>query len=422
MTNRIRVVVTGMGAVTPIGHTVPETWENALAGQSGVARIQRFDPVAADLPVHIAAEVKNFNPKKYIDRKEARRMARCSQLALVAAHEALEDAGLSAPIYTDDALAERVATVIGVGMGGLDWAMEHSQKYWEQGARGVSPFALVSSLPNMPSYHVSLLAGAKGPITTPVAACATGSQAIGEGADMIRNGRADMALVGGSEGLIIDVSILGFSVMRALSTRNDAPEKASRPFDKDRDGFVMGEGAGILVLESLEHAQARGARIYGEVMGYASSSDAYHMTQPDPESQGVRRAIRWAMKYAGIAPEAVDYVNAHGTSTPLNDPAETYALKQVFGDHAYKLAVSSNKSMIGHTMGAAGAIEAILTVLTMQRSVILPTINLDTPDPECDLDYVPWEPREAEVRVSLKNAFGFGGQNACLILGRWEGV
>lgn len=421
MAGRTRVVVTGMGAVTPIGMSVTETWENALAGKSGVAPIQRFDPVAVEIPVHIAAEIRDFDPDKYLPRKEARRMARCSQLALIAAMEALRDAGLSSPIYADDALAERVATVIGVGMGGLDWAIEHSQKFWQQGPRGVSPFALVSSLPNMPSYHVSLLAGAKGPITTPVVACATGSQAIGEGADMIRHGRADMALVGGAEGLIIDVSILGFSVMGALSTRNAEPERASRPFDKDRDGFVMGEGAGVLVLESLEHAQARGARIYGEVLGYASSSDAFHMTQPDPDARGVRRAITWALRDAGVAPEAVDYVNAHGTSTPLNDPAETFAIKQVFGDHAYKLAVSSNKSMIGHTMGAAGAIETILTFLSLRNGVLLPTINLDEPDPLCDLDYVPWTPRETDARIALKNAFGFGGQNACLILGRWDG-
>lgn len=416
MTDRIRVVVTGMGMVTPIGLTVRETWESALAGKSGIAPIERFD--ASAYPVRIAGEIRNFDPYRYLPRKEARRMARCSQLAVAAAQEALSDAGLSTPVPDP----ERTGTVVGVGMGGMDWALEHSRKLWRQGMVGISPFALASSLPNMPSYHVSLLAGAEGPITTPVAACATGSQAIGEGANLIRQGWADIVLAGGTEGLIVDVSVVGFTVMGALSKRNDDPQGASRPFDKDRDGFVLAEGAGILVLERLEHALARGATIYGEVAGYASSSDAYHIAQPDPEARGVCRAIRWALKDAGIAPEAVDYVNAHGTATPLNDVTETFALKQVFGDHAYKLAVSSNKSMIGHTLGAAGAIESILSLVTMREGIILPTINLDAADPECDLDYVPLVARQADVRVTLKNAFGFGGQNACLVLRRWDGT
>lgn len=414
MPDRVRVVVTGMGAITPIGLSVRETWAQALAGKSGIAPIQRFD--ASEYPVRIAGEVKDFDPQRYMSRKEARRMARCSQFAVAAVQEALADAGLSTPVPEP----ERTGTVVGVGMGGLDWALEHTAKLWRQGLRGVNPFALVSSLPNMPSYHVSLLAGAQGPIMTPVAACATGSQAIGEGMEMIRRGRADVVLAGGAEGLIIDVSVVGFAVMGALSRRNDEPERASRPFDTDRDGFVLAEGAGMLVLERLEHAIARGARIYGEVLGYASSSDAYHIAQPDPEGRGVQRAIRWALQDAGIGPEAVDYVNAHGTSTQLNDLIETVALKGVFGTHAYELAISSNKSIFGHTLGAAGAIESILTFMMFNEGIILPTLNLDAPDPQCDLDYVPLHPRRAQINVALKNAFGFGGQNACLILGRWD--
>ncbi len=413
MADETRVVITGMGMVTPLGLTVRETWGNLLAGRSGIAHIQSFD--SSHLPVHIAGEVKGFDPRRYVSRKEARRMARCSQLAVAAAQEALADAHLD----LDGIDRERLGTVVGVGMGGLDWALEHSRRFWERGGH-VSPFALPPSLPNMPSYHISLLAGAMGPITTPVAACASGSQAIGEAVEMIRLGRADVMLAGGTEGLVHEIPIIAFSSMGALSRRNDDPERASRPFDRNRDGFVFSEGAGIVVLERLEHALARGARIYAEVAGYASSSDAYHIARPDPEGKGAQRAMRWALADAGIAPEEVDYINAHGTATPLNDPTETYAIKQVFGEHAYRLTISSTKSMIGHTLGGAGAIETIVTVLTMVEGVIHPTINLEHPDPQCDLDYVPGEARRAEVRVAMKNAFGFGGQNACLVLRRWE--
>ncbi len=414
MTDLARVVVTGMGALTPLGLTVEQTWKNILAAKSGVGPIQRFD--ASALPTRIAGEVLDFNPEDYISRKEARRMARCSQLAVAAARGALEDAGLSIPVPE----GERTGTSVGVGMGGLDWAIEHSQKFWRQGMRGTSPFALLSSLPNMPAYHVSLLAGAMGPTINPVGACATSSQAIGEGVELIRRGRADLMVVGGAEGLVIDVAIAGFSAMGALSSFNEQPQRASRPFDKDRDGLVFAEGAGILVLERLDHALARGAHIHAEVLGYATSSDAYHIARPDPEAYGVQRAMRWALEDAGLAPEDVDYINAHGTATPLNDKTETYAIKQVFGDYAYDLPISATKSMIGHTMGAAGAVETIVTILALKHGIIPPTINLDNPDPACDLDYVPWVPREANIRIALKNAFGFGGQNACLVVNRWD--
>ncbi len=410
-----RVVITGLGALTPLGLTVKESWEAMLAGKSGIGPITQFD--ASDFPTRIAGELKGFDPKHYIPRKDARRMARCSQVAVAAVQEALRDAGFEQQVPEP----ERTGTVIGVGMGGLDWALLHSRRFWERGFRGMSPFAVASSLPNMPSYHVSLYSGAQGPITTPVAACASGSQAIGEALDLIRLGRADVMIAGGVEALVHEIPIAGFSVMGALSQRNDEPEKASRPFDKDRDGFVFSEGGGIVILETLEHAQARGAHIYAELVGYATSSDAYHIARPDPEGKGAQRVMRWALEDAGLQPEDVDYINAHGTATPLNDVTETYAIKQVFGEHAYKLAISSTKSMIGHTMGAAGAIETIATVLMMENDVILPTINLDEPDPQCDLDYVPNTARPARIEVAMKNAFGFGGQNACLVLKRWEG-
>ncbi len=413
MTDKRRIVITGIGALTSLGLSVNETWENLIAGRSGVDKISRFD--AQDLPSRIAGEVKGFDPHAYIPRKDARRMARCSQLAVAALQEALTDADLGAPVKNGD----RVGTVIGVGIGGFDWGLHHSNKFAERGFRRTSPFALVSSLPNMPSYHVSLFAGAKGPISTPVAACATGVQAIGDGMNIIRQNKADIVLAGGTEGVVISETVAGFGAMGALSTRNDDPQSASRPFDRDRDGFVLGEGAGIVVLEELSHALTRGVSIYAEVLGYATSSDAFHIAQPDPEAHGIRRAIQWAIEDAGLTPEDIDYVNAHGTATRLNDPIETYALKQVFGDHAYQLAINSSKSMLGHGMGSAGAIETIVTALTLQQGIIHPTINLDNPDPECDLDYVPHTARKGAVNYALKSAFGFGGQNACLVLGRY---
>jgi beta-ketoacyl-acyl-carrier-protein synthase II len=404
-----------MGMITPVGLDIQETWKHLIAGKSGIGTITQFD--TAEFPVRIAGEVKGFDPTRYMSSKEARRSARCSQFAVATAHHALADAQLPRPVPNP----ERVGTVIGVGMGGLDWALHHSRKFWEQGFRGTSPFALVSSLPNMPSYHVSYISGAMGPITTPVAACASGSQAIGEATEMIRCGRADVMIAGGVEALIADITIAGFAAMRALSRHNGRPELASRPFDAERDGFVCAEGAGIVILENLEHALARGAPIHAEILGYAFSSDAYHITQPDPEAKGAQRAMRWAMKDADIRPEEVGYINAHGTGTPLNDAMETYAIKQVFGEHAYQLVINSTKSMIGHTMGAAGAIETIVTALTLQKGLVHPTINLNNPDPECDLDYVPLQARRVNnIDVALKNAFGFGGQNACLVLRRWK--
>jgi beta-ketoacyl-acyl-carrier-protein synthase II len=384
-------------------------------GQSGVGPITQFD--ASDLPCQIAAEVKDFRPEEYIEYKDARRMARASQLAVVAAQQAVTDAGLSMP----DCDLERVGVLIGTGMGGFEKGSEGMDALRERGLRGVSPFSLMASLANMPAYYVGAQLGALGPLSAVVAACATGTQSIGEGAEWIRRGSADVVIVGGVEGLIHPGSIAGFAAMRALSLRNDEPAKASRPFDRDRDGFVVGEAAGIMVLERLDVALARGAQIYAEVLGHSSCADAYHPAAPHPEGTGAVRAMRWALVDAGLTPEAVDYVNAHGSSTPLNDATETLAIKRLFGDHAYRLMVSSTKSMLGHLMGAAGAVEAIACVLSLRDNIVHPTINYETPDPDCDLDYVPNRAREAPVEVTLSNSFGLGGQNACLVMGKFRG-
>jgi 3-oxoacyl-[acyl-carrier-protein] synthase II len=414
MSERKRVVITGMGAMTPLALTLEETWEGLLAGRSGVGPITKLD--ASPFPSRIAGELKGFDPLDYIDRKEARRMAGCSQLAVATAHEALADAGLEVPLVD----RERVGTLMGTAVGGFEQGVEAVDTFREKGLARLSPFTGISMLTNMPSYHVSLWAGAEGPINTVVAACATGTQAVGEAAETIRRGAADVMICGGVEALMHFSVIATFCAMRGLSTRNDEPEKASRPFDADRDGFVYGEGCAILVLESLEHALARGARIRAEVLGYASSADAFHIAQPHPEGEGACRAMRWTLESAGVAPTDVDYINAHGSSTPINDATETLAIKKVFREHAYKLAVNSTKSMIGHTMGGAGAIEAAVCALSAERGILHPTINLETPDPECDLDYVPEGARKADVRVALSNSFGLGGQNACLAVGRFE--
>lgn len=412
---RPRIVITGMGAVTPLGNTVEESWQNALAGRSGIGPVTQFD--ASDLPCRIAGEVKNFVPKDYMNFKEARRMSRASQLAVAAGQMALTDANLE----EDDSDPERTGVIVGTGIGGLDWAIAGFLDYQKKGLARVSPFAITGSLPNMPTHHISLLAKARGPISTVVAACATGTQAIGEAAEYIRRGIADRMISGGVEGLIHITSLAGFSAMRALSTRfNDSPEKASRPFDKDRDGFIISEGAGVLVLERLDKAIARGARILAEYLGHASSADAFHVAAPDPEGAGAVRAMRWSLEDADVSPKMVDYINAHGTSTPLGDPTETFAIKSLFGEEAYNIPVSSTKSMMGHAMGGAGAIEAIFCVRALQEGIIPPTWNYETADPECDLDYVPNEPRPVDLKIVMSNSFGLGGQNACLVLGKYD--
>jgi len=414
MSKSRRVVVTGMGAMTPLALTMRETWEGLLAGRSGVALITQFD--ASELPSRIAGEIKGFDPKQYMNSKEARRMSRCSQVSIAMAQEALADAGLDAPV----ADGERVGVFIGSAVGGFERSLQGIDTLRSKGWSRLSPFTAMSSLVNMPSHHVSCLAGATGPISSVVAACATGTQAVGEASEFVRRGAADVMICGGVEALIHIGLVAAFCAMRGLSTRNDEPERASRPFDADRDGFIYSEGGALLVLESLEHAQARGARIRAEVLGHATSSDAYHVAQPHPEGKGAVRAMSWALESAGLTPDDVDYINAHGSGTPINGRVETLAIKKVFGERAYQIPISSTKSMLGHTMGGAGAIEAAVCVLTIENGIIHPTINLETPDSDCDLDYVPEGAREADVRVALSNSFGLGGQNACLALGRFE--
>jgi len=412
---RPRVVITGIGIVSPLGNTAAENWDALLNGRSGIGPITRFD--ASSYPARIAGEVKDFVVRNFMNIKEARRMSWAAQLAVAAARMALADAGLSEPVPD----GERTGVLIGTGMGGFEKMDENITILRTQGFSRVSPFAMTSALPNMPSHHVSLLARAMGPISTVVAACATGTQAIGEAMESIRRRAADVMVTGGVEGSIHEAAIAGFGAMRALSTNfNDAPHRASRPFDKNRDGFVLSEGAGIVVLERADLAVARGARIYAEVLGHASSSDAYHVAAPDPDAYGAIRAMRWSLEDADVTLDEVDYINAHGTSTPVNDATETYAIKKLFGEHAYEIAVSSSKSVLGHAMGATGAIEAIFCALALHHAIIPPTWNYETPDPQCDLDYVPNAPRPADVRVTLSNSFGLGGQNACLVLSKFE--
>lgn len=414
MNDRRRVVVTGIGALTPLGLTLEETWEGLLAGRSGVGPITQFD--ASDLPTRIAGELKGFDPKNYMEAKKARRSSRCSQVAVATAQAALADADFEPPLPDE----ERVGVLIGTAGGGLERSIESMDTYRERGLSRVRPFTMISGLLNMPSYHVGRWAGAKGPLSTVVAACATGTQALGEAAEFIRRGAADAMICGGVDALIHVTILSGFCAMRGLSTRNDEPEKASRPFDVDRDGFVYSEGCAVFVLEALEHAQARDARIRAEVLGHASSADAYHVARPDPQGRGAIRTMRWALEDAGVTPEDVDYVNTHGSSTPVSDPIETKAIKEVLGEHAYEIPINSTKSMIGHAMGGAGAIEAAVCVLSLEQNVVHPTINLENPDPACDLDYVPEGARQADVNVAISNSFGLGGQNACLVLGCLE--
>lgn len=408
-----RVVVTGMGVMTPIGKNLDELWNSLMEGKSGVSHVEAFD--VTDYNTKIAASIKDFNPEDYMERKDARKMDRFVQFAVAAGSMALNDSGLKIGENID---AEHIGVSVGSGIGGLGtWEDQHNILL-EKGPKRVSPFFIPMMIANMASGQLSISLGAKGPNTTQVTACATGSHSIGDSMRMIQRGDAEAMICGGAEATIRPTGMAGFNSMRAMSTRNDEPEKASRPFDIDRDGFVMGEGAGILVLESLDHALARGARIYGEVVGYGLSADAKHMTDPDPD--GGARSMKMAMKDAGIQPDQVDYINAHGTSTPVGDKSETKGIKIALGDHAYKVAVSSTKSMTGHMLGAAGGVEAVICALALQNQTIPPTINLDNPDPECDLDYVPNHPREAKLTYVLSNSFGFGGHNATVILKKYE--
>ncbi len=410
-----RVVVTGVGLVTPLGVGTQPSWEGIVAGRSGIRRISLFDAEKAGLACTIAGEVPEFDPTRFVSRKDARKMDRFIQFAVAASLMALEDAGLA---ITEEN-AERVGVTIGSGIGGLTTIERTMRAYLQGGARRISPFFIPQTIINMAAGWVSMLTGAKGPNTATVTACATGTHAIGDAFEIIARGEADAMIAGGAEAAICELGIGGFAAARALSTRNDEPERASRPWDKDRDGFVMGEGAGVLVLEELEFAKRRGATILAEVIGYGMSADAYHMTAPAPGGEGAVRCMRAALKRAGIAPEEVDYINAHGTSTPAGDVAETEAIKTVFGEHAYKLMVSSTKSMIGHLLGAAGGVEAAFCVLAIRDQIAPPTINLDEPGEGCDLDYVPHKARKARIDVALSNSFGFGGTNATIIFRRF---
>jgi 3-oxoacyl-[acyl-carrier-protein] synthase II len=404
-----RVVITGLGVVTSIGHDVESFWASLIAGRCGIRRVSLFDP--ADFPCQIGAEVRDWEAAQNMDPKEARRNDRYTHFGFVAARQAVKDSGLE--MAGED--GDRVGVIIGSGIGGMYTYESQLKVLAERGPRKVSPFTIPSLIGNMCSGLVAIEYGARGPNFGVVSACATGTHAIGEAAHAIRRGDADVMIAGGSEAAITPFAYASFCSMKAMSTRNDSPETASRPFEKNRDGFIMGEGAGILVLESLEHAQARGARIYCELAGYAATCDAHHITQPDPEGKGLSLAMKRAVASAGVTPDQVDYINAHGTSTPYNDKFETLAIKKVFGDHARKVAVSSTKSMTGHLLGAAGGIESVISVKTIQSGVIAPTINLVEPDPDCDLDYVPNTAREVPVRTVLSNNLGFGGQNAAAV-------
>ncbi|PWB62222.1 MAG: beta-ketoacyl-[acyl-carrier-protein] synthase II [Deltaproteobacteria bacterium] len=410
-----RVVVTGVGAVTPLGIGVEPTWEAILAGRSGVSQITKFD--TAEFSTKIAGEVKGFRPEDFIDRKEIKRMDPFIQIAMAAAHLAMNDSGLS----IGEELAPRIGVYVGSGLGGLSTLEHYHKAYLEGGARKISPFFIPMLISNLAPGHIAMKYGAKGPNITTTTACAASSHAVGEAAQAIRRGICDAVIAGGAEATITPMGLGGFCAMKALSTRNDDPAAASRPFDKERDGFVMGEGAAILMLEELEFAKRRGARVYAELLGYGASADAYHVTAPAPGGEGAARCMQAAIDDGRVNPEEVDYINAHGTSTPYNDLYETMAIKTVFKGHASRLMVSSTKSMTGHLLGAAGAIESVFSVLALRDGVVPPTINYTTPDPECDLDYVPNTARRHPIRYALSNSFGFGGTNSCLLFGRFTG-
>ena len=411
---RRRVVVTGIGAVTPLGNDVDTTWENLVAGKSGAAPIEQWD--ASEYPVTFACELKDFDPKQWIDHKRARRMDRFAQMIVAAARQAEADSG-----FNVEPEAERVGASIATGIGGLQAFQDCYDVLLERGPDRVNPFSIPEIIPNMGAAWVSMELGTRGPLSSQCTACAASNMSIGDGMDAIRLGRADVMLCGGTEAPVTEVGIAGFSAMRALSRRNDHPEQASRPFDAGRDGFVMGEGGVILVLEELEHAKARGAKIYGELIGYGVSSDANHITEPDPVGTNPARALKMAFDDAGIGPEEIDYINAHATSTPVGDAAETRMIKLALGEEvARKVPISSTKGATGHCLGAAGAVEAIFSLLAIRDGVLPPTINLENPDPACDLDYIPNEARRAEVRTTVSNSFGFGGHNASIVLRRFE--
>ncbi|MCI0784121.1 MAG: beta-ketoacyl-ACP synthase II [Chloroflexi bacterium] len=413
--NGTRVVVTGMGAITPIGNSVQEFWDSAVAGKSGLGILSTFDHSA--YPVHVAGEVKDFDPQKYMDRRVARRMGRFSQFAMAATTEAVRQADLD----LEDTDRDRVGVLLGVGIGGLEESQKAVRTVDSRGGMRIDPFFFPKMLPNMAAAHIALNFGVRGYNNTVITACAAGTQAIGDAMDLVRAGRVDVCIAGGSEASLCELGLCGFAVIRSLSQNNDEPKKASRPFDAERDGFVAAEGAGILILESEEHAKARSAPVLAEVAGYGACSDAFHVVAPSEDGDGARRAMREALQDAGVETTDVDYINAHGTSTQLNDRSETLAIKALFGEDAYRVPISATKSMVGHSFGAAGAVESVAAVQTIVNRTIHPTINLEHADPECDLDYVPEGARAADVNVVLKNSFGFGGQNACLVFKRYEG-
>jgi 3-oxoacyl-[acyl-carrier-protein] synthase II len=409
-----RVVISGMGAITPVGNDVAQTWESLKAGRSGIARITLFDP--SDLATQFAGEVKNFDPAERLGHKEARRMDRVTQFAM----EACSQAVTSSRLLENGIDRDRIGVVIGSGVGGVSTLLEQYDVLKSRGPRRVSPFLIPMMLPDTSAAQIAIAYGLRGPNMAIITACATGTNAIGEAFEMVARGAADAILAGGSEAGILPITIAGFNVMGALSTRNDDPARACRPFDANRDGFVISEGAVVLVIESLEHAQARGATIHAEIVGYGTSVDANHIAAPLETGDGARLAMQNALDRAGLAPEAIDYLNAHGTGTRLNDVAETRAIKTILGERAYDIAVSSTKSMTGHLLGGAGALEAMICVNVLEDGIIPPTINYEVPDPDCDLDYVPNEARQTDARVAMSNSFGFGGHNACVILRRYE--
>lgn len=410
-----KVAITGLGIISPLGIGVEANWSAVSQGRSGIARITRFDPI--DFPSQIAGEVKDFNPEDYIEKKEIKKMDTFLHYALAAGKMAVEDSGL----VIDDENAERVGVLVGSGLGGLVTIEKYHKMLLEKGPKKISPFFIPMLIVNLAPGQISMHFGCKGPNSSVVTACATGNHSIGEALKIIQRGDADAMIAGGVESTITPLAIGGFCAMKALSTRNDEPEKASRPFEKNRDGFVIAEGAGILVLEEMEMAKKRGADIYAEIAGFACNADAYHITAPSPNGEGAARCMNLALKDASMDPEDLDYINAHGTSTPMNDISETQGMKTVFKEHAKKITVSSTKSMTGHMLGAAGGVEAIFSILALKYGIIPPTINYETPDPECDLDYVPNQARQQNIKTAMSNSFGFGGTNATLMFKRFEG-